>query len=116
MLNLGSSVVFSALVAAGWYFRRSLQAHKRLMLMATVGGLMPPGVARPPLVSGHAPVIGALVMAFLFAGPVYDLVTRRRLHAAYIWSLLLAIAAIPPIVGPVSATPTWHRIAAWLMR
>ncbi len=116
LLNLGATLVFSTLVAAGWHFRRNAQAHKRLMLMATVGGLMPPGIARLPLVSGHTPAIGGLILAFLLAGPFYDLVTRRRLHVAYIWSLLLALAFIPPIVGPVSATGTWHRMAAWLMR
>jgi len=116
LLNLESIVVFFALVLAGWYFRRSSPTHKRLMLMATVGGLMPPGIARLPLVSGHTPVIGATVMAFLLAGPAYDLVTRKRLHAAYGWSLLVAILAIPPLVGQVSATETWHRIASWLLQ
>jgi hypothetical protein len=109
-------VVFAALVGAGWYFRRSSQTHKRLMLMATAGALVGPGVSRLPFVSGKPPVIGMLALAFLLAGPVYDLVTRRRVHLAYVWSVLLALLAIPPVVAQLSATAVWHSMAAWLLR
>jgi hypothetical protein len=116
LLNLGAIVVFGTLVGAGWYFRRSPQTHKRLMLMATAGALVGPGVSRLPFASGQPPVIGALAMAFLLAGPVYDLVTRRRIHPAYLWGGLLAIATIPPIIALLSATAAWHRVAARLLR
>jgi FtsH-binding integral membrane protein len=116
LLNLGATLVFATLVGAGWYFRRNAQAHKRLMLMATVGGLVGPGVARLPFASGKPPVIGMLALAFLFAGPVYDLVTRRRVHPAYVWGVLLALGTIPPVVAQVSATAAWHSIAALLLR
>jgi hypothetical protein len=116
LLNLGSILCFATLTAAALYLRRSPQAHKRLMLMATTGALMPPGISRLPFVAGHTPAIGALVFAFIMAGPVYDLVTRRRIHPAYIWGVLLSIAVIPPIVGAVSAIPPLHELASWLMR
>lgn len=116
LLNLAAIFVFSTLVGAGWYFRRSSQTHKRLMLMATPGALMPPGIARLPLVSGHTPAIGGMVLLFLLAGPIYDLVSRRRLHPAYIWSVLLAFVSGPPIVAPLAASGAWHSVAAWLMR
>jgi hypothetical protein len=116
LLNLGSIVVFATLVGAGWYFRRNPQTHKRLMLTATVGALVGPGVSRLPFASGRPPVIGMLALAFLLAGPVYDLVTRRRVHPAYVWGVLLAIAASPPVVVQLSATVAWHTIASWLLR
>ena len=116
LLNLGSIIVFATLVGAGWYFRRNAQAHKRLMLMATVGGLVGPGVSRLPFASGRPPVIGVLALAFLLAGPVYDLVTRRRVHPAYLWGGLLALASIPPVVAQLSATAAWHSIASLLLR
>lgn len=115
LLNLMAIFVFATLVGAGWWFRRNNQAHKRLMLMATVGGLVGPGVGRLPFVSGKPPVIGLLVLAFLFAGPVYDLATRRRVHPAYLWGGLLALTAIPPVVIQLSATAAWHTIASWLI-
>jgi hypothetical protein len=116
LLNLISIIVFATLVGAGWYFRRNAQAHKRLMLMATVGGLVGPGVARLPFASGRAPVIGVLALAFLLAGPVYDLVTRRRVHPAYLWSGALALISIPPVVAKLSATAAWHSTASVLLR
>ena len=116
LLNLAAVGVFTMLVAAGWYFRRNAQAHKRLMLMATASGLVGPGVSRLPFASGNTPVIGLMVLAFLFTGPVYDLVTRRRVHQAYLWSVPLAFVAIPPVVASLSATAMWHRIASLLLR
>ncbi|MGE3779140.1 MAG: hypothetical protein AB7F89_18280 [Pirellulaceae bacterium] len=116
LLNLAAIVVFTMLVGAGWYFRRHAQMHKRLMLMATTGALVGPGVSRLPFASGKPPVIAALAMVFLLSGPVYDLVTRGRIHKAYLWSGLLAIGAIPPVVAQVAATGIWHRVASWLLR
>lgn len=116
LLNLASVSVFTLLVAAGWAFRRQPQAHKRLMLMATVVGLMPPGISRLPVASGHMPIIAATVTAFVLAGPAYDLLTRRRLHPAYVPGLVLFAAILPPVVTAVSATSAWQAVAAWLMR
>lgn len=116
LLNLSSIIVFATLVGAGWYFRRNAPTHKRLMLLATVGGLVGPGVSRLPFASGKPPVIGVLALAFLLAGPVYDLVTRRRVHRAYLWGGLLALASIPPVVAQLSATAAWHSLAALLLR
>jgi hypothetical protein len=116
LLNLAATFVFGVLVAAGWYFRRNIQAHKRLMLTATAGALVGPGVSRLPFASGRPPVIGALALSFLIAGPVYDLVTRRRVHQAYLWGGLLAIAATPPMVAKLAATSVWHSLASWLLR
>lgn len=115
LLNLASVTVFAILVAAGWVFRRRPQVHKRLMLMAMVGGLMPPGISRLPIAAGHPPIIAATVMAFVLTGPAYDLMTRRRLHLAYVPGLVLIVAILPPVVTAVSATPAWQVVAAWLM-
>lgn len=115
LLNLTSVSAFAALVAAGWWFRRNPQAHKRLMLMAMVGALAPPGISRLPVAAGRTPVIAALVLAFVLAGPAYDLVTRRRIHLAYVPGLLAVLAILPPVVGALSATAAWQAIAAWLM-
>jgi hypothetical protein len=116
LLNLNALFVFAILVAAGWYFRRNAQAHKRLMLMATMSGLVGPGVSRLPFISGKPPIIALFVLGFLLTGPIYDLVTRRRVHAAYLWSVPLAFLAVPPIVAQLSASTAWQRVAAMLLR
>ena len=116
LLNLATIAVFAILVAAAWYFRRNAQTHKRLMLMATMGALVGPGVSRLPFASGNQAVIGALALAFLLAGPAYDLVTRHRVHQAYVWSVLLALTAIPPVVAQLAATAAWRSVAGALLR
>ena len=115
LLNVASIVVFSLLVAAGWWWRRRPQAHKRLMLAASVAGLMPPGISRLPGVAGHDGAIAALAVAFLLVGPAYDLATRRRVHPAYT-GLLLAVFIVPPVVLGLSGTEAWRTAAAWMMR
>lgn len=115
LLNLVAIGVFAALAGAAWALRRAPQAHKRLMLMALLGGLTPPGVSRLPFVAGHTPAIAGLALAPLLAGPVYDLATRRRLHPAYIAGVLLSLLSIPPVVQALSDTAAWRAIAAWLI-
>ncbi|HET6923858.1 MAG TPA: hypothetical protein VFI16_11995 [Anaeromyxobacteraceae bacterium] len=115
LLNVASVCVFSVLVAAGWWHRRRPQAHKRLMLAATVAGLMPPGISRLPLVSGREGAIAGLAITFLLVGPLYDLATRRRIHPAYA-GLLLAILIVPPVVLRLSGTDAWLGLASWLTR
>ena len=116
LLNCAAIGVFAVLVGAGWYFRRDPQTHKRLMLMATLGGLVGPGVSRLPFVDGRQPVIAGVTLAFLFAGPVYDLVTRRRVHLAYVAGVALALTTVPPLVAQLASTEAWRGIAAWLLR
>jgi hypothetical protein len=115
LLNLAAISLFAILVAAGWYFRTNAQTHKRLMLMSATGALVGPGASRLPFVSGNTPAIAILVLAFLFAGPAYDLITRRRIHPAYIWGVLLSFLTLPPVVELLSSTSTWRRIAALLI-
>ncbi len=46
-IPLGDMVVFASLVGAGFYFCRRMDAHKRLMLLATIS-ILPAAVARLP--------------------------------------------------------------------
>jgi uncharacterized membrane protein YozB (DUF420 family) len=113
LLNLMAVGVFAVLVAAGWLCRNNAQAHKRLMLLATIS-LTPPGIGRLPVVAPHGPAVAAVAFAFFLAGPIYDLVTRRRIHRAYLGVLLL-VAGAPPVVAGLAGTAAWHRLAALIM-
>ncbi|MFM8533806.1 MAG: hypothetical protein ACKOEC_09535 [Acidimicrobiia bacterium] len=116
LLNLGAIVTFTILFAAAWYFRHDIQVHKRLMLTAVTGSLVGPGVSRLPVASGNTGVITGLVLVFLFVGPVYDFVTRRRVHVAYWWGTALSLSVAPPAVQAIAATASWQAIAEWLWR
>jgi hypothetical protein len=113
LLNINAALVFVVLVALGWSARRRPQTHKRIMLLAMLS-LMGPGVARLPLVAGHPPAVIGVTLGFLSAGLIYDWVTRRRVHPAWAWALLIFVGA-PPVVMGLSSTAAWHSIAAWLI-
>jgi len=114
LVNLNAIIGFSLLVAAGWVFRRRPQTHKRIMLLAMVS-LMPPGIARLPLIGGHLPAVALTVVVFVIAGPIYDFLTRKRVHRAYIWGGLLILVPAPPVLAVLAATSAWHTIASWLI-
>jgi uncharacterized membrane protein YozB (DUF420 family) len=73
---LGDLITFGTLVAAGFWYRRRSDIHKRLMLLATVGGLMPAPLAHLighlPLLPETRPIILVPIALLLFASAVYD--------------------------------------------
>jgi hypothetical protein len=87
--NYSSALTFAFLVGAAVLSRRHSEAHKRLMLLASIA-IISPALARilrwpvfgPELNEGFA--MAAIVGVFALAGVVaaYDVITRRRLHAA----------------------------------
>lgn len=115
LLNLASLAVFIFLAAAGWWNRNRPQYHKRFMLMATVAGLVPPGISRLPLLSGITPAIAATVMFFVLLGPIYDWKVHGKPHKAYLISLPLVIFILPPVVTAISSTEAWKSIAYFLI-
>lgn len=114
-VNLGDGYTFAVLACAGILLRKRPQAHKRLMLTALYGGLIPPAIERTPL-HNVVPAMFGTVFAFLLAGPVYDLVTRRRVHPAYLWSLLFIVVFFIPTRIAIGSTPVWHHFVDWVIR
>lgn len=115
-IPLFDMVVFAILVGTGLYFRRRLEAHKRLMTLATVA-LMSAPIARLPLglLQAGPPAFFGLTDLFILALLVYDVITRRRPHPATIWGGLLIVAS-QPLRLMISATPAWMGFASWMTR
>lgn len=107
-------VIFGALVAAALAWRRVPDAHKRLMMLATTGGLVGAGVARIALFQPLGPVafLGVPVL-FALALVAYDLVTLRRVHAATIAGTLFILVIDAAQLTAANSTP-WLTLAAWL--
>jgi hypothetical protein len=104
-------VAFAALVTAAIRLRRDPQTHKRLMLLATIS-ILDAAVARLPFAFlrsstwNYIPTTDVLLAAAI----LYDLVSRRTVHRAYIWGgLLLVIEQALRI--PVGETDAWKAIA-----
>lgn len=113
-IPLFDMVVFAALVGTALYFRRRLEAHKRLMTLSMISLLAAP-IARMnflPLPPGP-PTFFGLADLFIVALLVYDLMTRGKVHPATIWGGLLIVAS-QPLRLMISGTPPWLAFASWL--
>jgi hypothetical protein len=107
-------VVFAALFAAALYFRRhDLAAHKRLMLLATLE-LVTASVSRLPLVDQWGPLgFFGVTNLFVIAIVAYDLMSRKRLHAATLWGGLFLVAS-QPLRLMIGGSAVWIAFAEWL--
>jgi hypothetical protein len=77
--------------------------------------LLAPAIARSPAIRFGPAGVAIVVFAFLLAGPVYDRITRRRIHPAYLWSLPFIIAAMPPTRLTLAHTQAWHHFVDWVI-
>lgn len=111
---LGDILLFAGFVLAGLWYRRRREAHKRLMLLAAVGGFLWPAITRLPYMTGKfLPMFGLLTL-FVLAGPVHDLMTRRRIHPVYVWGGLLILASFP-VRRIIGTSEAWQRLAQWMI-
>jgi uncharacterized membrane protein YozB (DUF420 family) len=110
---LSSMAVFLTLVVAAISYRRRPETHKRLMLLATIS-ILDAATARWPiaLVATTSWAYYALADLFVVAAVMYDAVSRRRIHPAYIWGGLLMVVSqiLRDVVGRTSAWQTLARL------
>jgi len=112
---LGDMLVFALLIGAGFYYRRRLDVHKRLMLLATIA-ILPAAVARLPF--DFIQQVGPLAFfglpdLFILVILLYDLLTRARPHRATVWGGLLLIVS-HPLRLVIGNTQAWLSFATWL--
>jgi len=116
VVPLGDMLVFSVLVGLALYFRRKLQVHKRLMLLAAIN-LLTPAIARIPLsfiVNGGPLAFFGLTDLVLLAFVAYDTVKHRRLHPVFLWGSIFIIA-MQPLRLLLAGTSVWMNFAATLV-
>lgn len=111
VVPLFALLVFGVLYAAALICRRHPQAHKRLILLATIG-LLPPALARWIVfyLGFGPPVVLALTTLFVVPLVVWDFRTRGRLHPATLWGGLFLVLSIP-IRLAIAFTEGWLAIA-----
>jgi hypothetical protein len=116
IFSFRNTLIFVLLMAAAIYFRNHPERHKRLALLAAVTLFSEPAIGRIPGLT--FPIIVLLVLAFLFAGPIWDLLTRRKIHAVYLWAVptILILSPLTPVMVIVSRTSEWHSFTDWLIR
>ena len=119
-LDFGSSLTFVLLVTAALYFRRRGDIHKRLMVLASCGLLLP-GMGRLleiiPLHFLHAGGLWEMV-GFTEITPVvciiYDTVKHRRLHPGFVWGGLALLSSLPVFMA-IGSTNGWLNFMKWLL-
>lgn len=114
LIPLGDLVIFAICVGAAVLWRAQPVIHKRLMLLATIGALVPAAIGRLPIIAGRVPVVVAVILLFLAAGPVFDKLTRGRIHPVGLWGGILVFASVPLRIA-IGQTAAWQSFASWLI-
>jgi len=108
---------FTVLIFASWRTRRRPDAHKRLILLATIGladaalGRFPWGQMGLSAAAGAVTGLGVLILLLV----AYDLISLRRVHPSTVWSAPLTFA-VGAFAVPIGMTSAWHSFAAFLTR
>jgi hypothetical protein len=112
--------MFAALFLAAYLYRHRSAIHKRLMLLAVTGALMPSPVAH---LTGHFAFfrdkgfLTPLILAtFLATGAIYDRIEFRRIHPVSLWIALAIFLLDNLCFAVVMPSGGWHAFAAWLIR
>jgi hypothetical protein len=116
VINILSLFVFLVLLVAALCYRRKPDLHKRLMLLATTGGLTAAAIGRWPVFAGRPAEAVTVILAFILVGPLYDLITRRRVHPVYIWGVCFWLLLSPPVRVLLARTEIVHDLAGRLIR
>lgn len=121
VFQIGDLLNFTVLVAAAVWQRRRPAIHKRLMLLATVGGLMPAALVHvighsPTLRQIEAPVVLVPLSILLFAPAVHDRWSQGRMHPVSLWGavgLLVWANLRAAVIGP---STWWRDFTDWMIR
>ena len=124
LFPLAGFVSFGMLVAAGLWYRRRPEIHKRLMLFALFPLVGEPVIHLLGYLAGHwlalqglagiiAPVASLILLSI---SAIHDKMSQGRLHPVSRWVpvLLLAWLNILPVV--VFPSAVWREFAVWLIR
>jgi hypothetical protein len=114
-IPLGDMLGFAILVSAAFYFRRQLDVHKRLMLLATIG-LLPAAIARLPFdfILRYGPLaFFGLTDLLIVPCLIYDVATRGRPHRATVLAGAFMVISHALRV-PIGNTHAWIAFATWL--
>jgi hypothetical protein len=108
---------FAIIIFAAWRTRRQPDAHKRLVLLATISlteaafGRFPWSHLGLPPAAGAVTGLGILVLLVI----AYDLISLHRLHRSTMWAAPITFA-VGAFAVPIGMTQAWHSIAAFLSR
>jgi hypothetical protein len=111
--DLEQLTLFAGLITWALIVRRSLAAHKRLMILGTMA-ILGPAINRWPFPDTiRLPATIVLYLGLPLLVVAYDLWSTRRVQrATIIGTSLIVIVALTLV--PVSGLPMWQSLVAWI--
>ena len=116
VIPLGDMLIFAILIALALYYRRKLDVHKRLMLLAAIN-ILTPAIARIPvgfIINGGPLAFFGLTDLILIACVAFDTFKHRRLHPVFLWGSIFVIV-MQPLRILIAGTDAWLAFATWLV-
>jgi hypothetical protein len=114
VVGIGDIVVFASFAILGLYYRKRPDIHKRLMILATVGGLMWPAITRMPYVAIRPPLMFGLLFLLVMAPAIRDRLVLGRIHTLSLGGGAIILLLFPLRVA-VGHTAAWHHLCEWLI-
>ena len=111
-----SLVWFALFVGLALYLRRRSDTHKRLMVLACVAILVPALARLGDMLGQPTLVIVGGSVALCLSLVIYDLASRKRLHAVTLWGGLLLVVANPLLMALLIALNEKYAFVAALGR
>jgi hypothetical protein len=115
VIPMSDMLVFSVLVYFAYRARRQPAAHKRLIVLATIG-LMDAGVGRWPIayLQTNPKSQDLVILAFILVMIGYDLVSTRRVQRSTLYASLF-IVIVHAVRVPLAFTPPWQAFATRML-
>lgn len=113
--NLATMLLFGVFAAAGLATRRRPDAHKRFMMLATIG-LLPAAIGRAAItILGvfHPTLLLVSTVLLVLVLAISDRRSGGRLHPVTLWAGLTLVLSFPTRVA-LAHTALWHAVATWL--
>ena len=114
LIPLIDILIFGTLVTFAVVYRRRGAVHKRLMLLALTGGLLPAPLARIGIMLGLPVLFPLLLSGALAAGVVHDRMTLGRVHPVNRWVPIVVFITVP-LRLLIARTAAWDALARWLI-
>jgi hypothetical protein len=108
-------VLFATFVTSALVLRHDRETHKRLMLLAYVSILVAAVARLPGVLPLGPPAFFGLAFLFVVLAGIYDFVSRRRVHRAYLWGGAIILISVPLRLA-ISGTGAWRALAELLTR
>jgi hypothetical protein len=110
-----AALEFAILIGFAFALRKNPTAHKRLIVIATVG------ITSPAFFRWHVPVLFHNAFAdrdaaylFLLLLAAYDLWSTNRLHRTTVWGSAFAVLMGQVVIRIVQPAPSWHAFVQWV--